>query len=94
MLQLLPKSDVFTPNTTNPQETVDCISSYIDKYHCETMCVDISFMNVIDACYVANACSTKHYMKYPSGNIQWYVSSGLVKEFNKPLELGNATYKF
>lgn len=92
MLQLLPNSDTLTPNTTTPQDTVDYISSYIDKYHCENMSVDISFMNILDACYVTTLCSTKHYIKYPNGRINWHVSSDLVREFNKSLELGNVSY--
>ena len=52
MLQLLPQNDIVTPNTQIPSEAVDYINSYIDNYHCENMTVDISFMNVLDACYV------------------------------------------
>lgn len=92
MLQLLPKSDTLTPNTTNPGEAVEFISSYIDKYHCENMSVDISFMNVLDACYVSTMCSTKHYIKYPDGKINWKISSDLIRELNKGLELGNSEY--
>ncbi len=92
MLQLLPISDTLTPKTTNPAEAVEFISSYIEKYHCEKMSVDISFMNILDACYVSTLCSTKHYVKYPNGKINWHVSSKLVKDFNKSLNLGNADY--
>ena len=92
MLQLLPQSDTLTPNTTNPNEAVEFISSYIDKYHCEKMSVDISCMNILDACYVSTTCSTKHYIKYPEGKINWKISSDLVKTFCKDLELGNITY--
>lgn len=92
MLQLLPQNDIVTPNTQTPSETVDYINSYIDKYHCENMTVDISFMNVLDACYVSTLCSTKHYIKYPQGKINWKISSELIREFNKDLELGNIDY--
>ncbi len=92
MLQLLPQNDIVTPNTQTPSETVDYINSYIDNYHCENMTVDISFMNVLDACYVSTLCSTKHYIKYPQGKINWKISSELIREFNKDLELGNISY--
>ncbi len=92
MIQLLPKSDVLTPNTANAQETAAFISSYIDKYHCEVMSIDISYMNILDACYVTTMCGTKHFIKYPEGKINWIVSSNLVREFNKDLELGNNSY--
>lgn len=92
MLQLLPQNDTITPNTTNPAEAVEFINSYIKDYHCEVMSVDISFMNVLDACYVSTMCSTSHYIKYPDGKINWKISSDLIREFNKDLELGNSDY--
>ena len=92
MLQLLPKSDILTPNTSNPQETVDFIASYIEKYHCKTMSVDISYMNILDACYVTTMCSTKHFIKYPEGKINWIVSSEAVDDFTKSLNLGNSIF--
>ncbi len=92
MLQLLPKSDTLTPNSTNPNEAVAYINSYIEKYHCENMNIDVSFMNILDACYVSTMCSTTHFIKYPNGKINWKISSDLVREFNKRLELGNSEY--
>lgn len=92
MLQLLPQSDIVTPNTQNPTEAVEYINSYIAKHHCENMSVDISFMNVLDACYVSTLCSTHHYVKYPEGKINWKISSDIIREFNKDLELGNIDY--
>ena len=92
MLQLLPKSDTLTPNSTNPNEAVAYINSYIEKYHCESMNIDISFMNILDACYVSTMCSTTHFIKYPNGKINWKISSDLVREFNKNLKLGNSEY--
>ena len=94
MLQLLPQSDTLTPNSTNPNEAVAYINSYIEKYHCENMNIDISFMNILDACYVSTMCSTTHFIKYPNGKINWKISSDLVREFNKNLKLGNSEYVF
>ena len=92
MLQLLPKSDTLTPNSTNPNEAVAYINSYIEKYHCENMNIDISFMNILEDCYVSTMCSTTHFIKYPNGKINWKISSDLVREFNKNLKLGNSEY--
>ncbi len=92
MLQLLPKSSALTPKTSNPDEVIEIINSYIEQYHCENMSVDISYMNVLDACFVTSACSTKHFIKYPEGKINWIISSELIKEFNENLELGNINY--
>ena len=84
--------ETLTPNSANPANAVDYINSYIEKNSCECMSVDLSFMNVLDACYVTTLCSTKHYIKYPNGKIEWRVSSDAVREFNKDLELGNCEY--
>ena len=92
MLQLLPQNDTLTPNITNPNEAVEFINSYIEKYHCEFMSVDLSYMNILDSCFVSTMCSTKHFIKYPEGKISWRISSGLIRDFNKDLELGNADY--
>ena len=88
----LPAGDVLIPNTENPNLAVEYINSYIDKSSCEEFSVDISFMNVIDACYVSTMCSTKHFIKYPEGKINWLVSSELVKSFSKDMLLGNSEY--
>ena len=87
-----PNGDVLIPNTSNPHLAIEYINSYIDKTRCEEFSVDISFMNIIDACYVSTMCSTKHYIKYPDGKINWFVSSDKVKEFSKDMQLGNSTY--
>ena len=92
MIQLLPQSEVLIPNTSEPKLAVEYINLYIDSVRCENLSVDISFMNIIDACYVSTMCSTKHYIKYPDGNINWLVSSKLVQEFNKDMLLGNSKY--
>jgi hypothetical protein len=93
MLNKLPQlSETLVPNSVNPTDTIEYINSYIDNFSCENMSVDISFMNVLDACYVSTLCSTKHFTKYPQGKINWKISSELVREFNKDLELGNSSY--
>jgi len=86
------QSDIITPDSYNPTEIIDYISSYIDTHHCEDLCVELSYMNVLDACRVSTICSTKHYIKYPNGKISWKISSELIREFNKDLELGNSEY--
>ena len=90
--QLLPHSESLKISCSSANEAIETINTYIKNYSCENMSVDISFMNVIDACYVSTLCSTQHYIKYPQGKINWKISSELVKEFNKDLELGNCCY--
>ena len=92
MLQLLPQNRIFTPSVTMPEQVINDINSYIEKNSCENMSIDISFMNIIDACQVSTLCATQHYIKYPQGKINWKVSSELVKEFSKNLSLGNSEF--
>ena len=93
MINKLPQlCETLVPNSVNPTDTIEYINSYIDNFSCENMSVDISFMNVLDACYVSTLCSTKHFTKYPQGKISWKISSELIREFNKDLELGNSDY--
>ena len=94
MIQLLPQKEALIPSSANPTDAVKYINDYIDKNSCSKLSIDISYMNILDACYVSTLCSTKHYIKYPDGKISWKVSSKLVKEFNKDLELGNTIYKY
>ena len=93
MIQLLPRDKTLKMDSVKPSDAVDYINNYIDSHSCENMSVDISFMNILDACHVSTVCSTSHYIKYPNGRIKWKISSELVKEFNSRLELGNTDYE-
>lgn len=93
MIQNLPQlSSTLVLNTVNPTIAVEEINSHIDSNYCKYMSVDISAMNIIDACHVSTLCSTKHFIKYPDGKISWKVSSNLIRNLNKNLELGNSEY--
>ena len=92
MQQLLPQINYIVPDKRGVKSTIEYLDSYIAKNDCKDMNVDISFMNVIDACYVSTICSAKHYTRYPDGKICWKISSELVKELNKDLSLGNEEY--
>ena len=93
MLKKLPQlKEALVPSSANPIEAVDYITSYMDTHYCENINIDISFMNIMDACYVSTLCSTKHFTKYPNGKLNWKVSSNKVEELNKALELGNNSY--
>ena len=92
MQQLLPQIDYIKLNTNSSFSAIEYLNNYIDKTNCKKMSVDISFMNVIDSCYVTSICSAKHYTKYPDGKILWKISSELIKDLNKDLSLGNDEY--
>ena len=94
MLQPLSHSNTLTPNCYKQKEILNIICSYIENNYCKNMSIDISHLNVIDACYISSFCSAKHFIKYPKGSIKWIVSSKLVEEFNKDLDLGNNYYEY
>ena len=68
---------------------IESFNKHIKKNGCEYMSVDISFLNAMK---VSTLCSTNHYMKYPNGKINWYVSSPEVEKFSSALNLGNSKY--
>ena len=93
MIVKLPQvEEALTPSSANAFESIEYINSHIEKHSCKNLCVDISFMNVIDACYVSTLCSSKHFIKYPDGKINWKISSEIIKDLNKDFELGNNNY--
>ena len=93
MLNKLPQIESHLRiNNNEPKALVRYINEYIQQNSCENFSVDISFMNILDACYVTTLCSTEHFIKYPNGRIRWKVSSNSIKEFNKDLTLGNVDY--
>ena len=85
-------SAVLIPNTTKAPSAIEYINSYIEKTNSDKLSVDISFMNIIDACYVSAICSAKHYIKFPNGKINWLVSSDDIKEYTRDMSLGNSEY--
>ena len=93
MLKTKPQENTIIPNSNNPEEVIEYINSVADECKLNTLTVDLSFMNIIDASYVSTMCSTRYFIKYPEGKINWKVSSDLVKDFNKNLSLGNDFYE-
>jgi hypothetical protein len=94
MLQLLPQSNTIRINSVTADSAISTINKHIEEHFCESLCVDISAMNIIDACYVSTMCSTMHFIKYPQGKISWKVSSDKIEEFTNSLSLGNSDYHF
>ena len=94
----LPHSSLSQEYVVHGMQRPSCIvkeiNSYIKNHNCEYMDIDISNLNILDACYVSTMCSTTHFIKYPDGKINWKVSSKLAKEFTKRSNLGNADYIF
>lgn len=93
MQQLLPQNhNILIPDSFDPQKAIECINSHIKESDCMNLSIDISFMNTIDACYVSTMCSASHYVKYPEGKVNWFVSSKLTELLTTDLGLGNSEF--
>lgn len=93
MLQVFSKdtSEIIL-DSKNPQKNIDIINSHIELCNCKYMTVDISRLNIMDACMVSTLCSTTHYMKYPDGEINWVVNSSDIKNYTSAMSLGNTKF--
>ena len=93
MLKFIPQEQkTLELNSVIPAEAVININTYIRENDCENLNIDISEINIMDACYVTTVCSANHFAKYPAGKINWKVSSLIIEDFNKSLDLGNCSY--
>ena len=93
MLQVFSNnSSEISINSKNPKENVDMINEHIKLCNCKYMTVDITDLNIMDACMVSTLCSTAHYMKYPEGKINWIINSAEVKDYTSSMNLGNCEF--
>ncbi|MBO6272404.1 hypothetical protein J6O48_06460 [bacterium] len=76
----------------NPQKNIDIINEHIKLSNCENMTIDITNLNIMDACMISTICSTEHYMKYPNGNINWLTNAKEVEEYTSSFKLGNSHF--
>lgn len=93
MLQVFSK-DISTLilDSKNPQKNIEIVNSHIKLCNCKNMTVDITGLNILDACMVSTLCSTTHYMKYPDGKINWLVNSKKVADYTSDMNLGNTEF--
>lgn len=90
MLKIIsPKEDKIVLEALSPEKNIDIIKNHIKFSKCNNMTVDISSMNIIDACTVSTICSAHHYIKYPDGKIKWIVNSKKIEEYTSKSSLGN-----
>lgn len=92
MKNLSPINDTLCIHNVNPTDAIEYIGKFIENNSCQFLDIDISFMNIVDSCYVTTLCSTKHYIKYPNGKINWRISSDMISDLNKEFNLGNTNY--
>ncbi len=93
MLQIISSQDSkIILETQSPQKNIDMVNKHIRLCSCKNMTVDITNLNIPDACMVSTLCSAEHYIKYPNGEIKWIVNSKSVEDFTKPMSLGNSKF--
>lgn len=56
-----------------PEDIITSINEYISNAECETLCVDISILGLMDAIRVGATCATAHFLKYHKGSIELIV---------------------
>lgn len=89
MAQAILKDFIINESGSNMIDLVQEIKDYIYTNDCPKLSMDVSHLNIIDASKVTIICSTYHWAKYPNGEISWKINSPEIKEFVKPLNLGN-----
>ncbi len=93
MLQVFTKDlSQITLENNNPNTNIEKVNEHIKLCDSKYMTVDISELNIMDACMVSATCSATHYLKYPEGKINWIVNSPIVEEYTKTMDLGNSNY--
>lgn len=70
-------------------EKINEVKQYITNNDCQSLCVDISSLNMIDTTKICVLCSTFHFAKYPNGKITWYVKDEITRNLIKRLKLSN-----
>ncbi len=94
MLQILSSKDSkIIVHTQSPQKNIDMIKEHIKLCNCKNMTIDITNINVMDACMISSVCSAEHYVKYPEGKINWIVNSKEVQEYTSSMFLGNSEFR-
>lgn len=81
-------------DTISPEKNIELVNSHINYADCKNMIVDITKLNVLDACFVSTMCSTSHYMKYPDGKINWVVNNKDVINYTKDFSLDNVEFTY
>lgn len=79
MVQNITKSKYLDLNCGNSEQILDKVKTYINKFDCPEMMLDLSGLNILEAAKVMVLSSTYHYKKYPQGKIKCRVQSDNVK---------------
>ena len=94
MLQIIsPKETKIVLEAISPKENIDMLNKHIKLSNCDNMTIDISSLNIMDACMISSLCSAEHYIKYPEGKIEWIVNSEEIENYTSKTSLGNSSFK-
>ena len=90
---LTKQCSVLVLRNSTPDIVVKEFREYISSV-CDAVIisVDISNINLIDACKITVLCSTELYIKRPNAKINWIVGAAPVEKYVSPMELGNSDY--
>ena len=95
MLQVFSKdTSALVLDNASPDKNIAAVNAHIKLCKCKNMTVDITRLNVMDACAVSALCSTEHFMKYPDGEINWVVNSKDVEHYTSSMQLGNCRFTY
>lgn len=86
------KSPILMLNSSKPDDVVNIINENVSGNG--EITIDISSMNLLDACKVSILCSTKQYMDNPKAHINWIVSSSSVADMASSMSLGNSSFLY
>ncbi len=86
------RKPILELDSTKSNEIVEIINEYINESQDEDLTIDISRMNILDACRISVLGSTEHYIKNPNANINWVVSSESVEKMVSAMGLGNSSF--
>ena len=95
MLKVLSQnSSTLVLNDSEPNKIVEIVKEYINTSDEKDIMIDISRINIMDACKISVLCSTEHYLKNPNGKIHWIVSSSSVENLISSMGLGNSSFLY
>ena len=77
---------------SEPYKIVETVKEYISNSGSDEITIDISHINLIDACKISVLCSTEMYLKNPQHKINWVVASQTIELMTSALGLGNSSF--
>lgn len=93
MLKLLSQNpSTIKLKDSEPNKILNSLKEYMSSPESEFSTIDISDMNMVDACRISVLVSTEHFINHPTGKINWIVSSSSIEKFVSPLGLGNSSF--